>query len=292
MSQDVTAARAILASLRPSVVLELRRILTGEPTPPPERAVRSTGGPPSRLRDRAWLADEYTRLSAEAIAINLGCNVKTVLTWLHKHKIETRPRVGQPVDAPALARRDLQSKDRRERFVIAVREWSASHDGRVPTQAEWDSTRPPGVQTHKAGRDLFGSWSAALEAAGLSPRKPGYQDERTRATQRGEVRAEMIQALKAWAAEHEGESPTLTEWDFERPLSAPSDRVARKVFGSWNAALKAAGLPVRPSGQHKRHGHAMSAGTKPGRNRQMVTGKGLDDRLPGTVKHFEGVSGR
>lgn len=53
------------------------------------------------------------------------------------------------------------------------------------------------------------------------------------------------EALRAWAAEH-GRTPTVPETVGDRAL--PPFATAQREFGSWNAALEAAGLPLnRPS---------------------------------------------
>jgi len=52
--------------------------------------------------------------------------------------------------------------------------------------------------------------------------------------------------MHAWADEH-GRPPTLEEW---RRASArhPSAATVRRLFGTWNAALIAAGFEARPPG--------------------------------------------
>ena len=55
-----------------------------------------------------------------------------------------------------------------------------------------------------------------------------------------------MERLQAWAHEH-GRPPTLEEW---RRAGArhPSAATVRRLFGSWNAALVAAGFEMRPPG--------------------------------------------
>ncbi len=99
--------------------------------------------------------------------------------------------------------------------------------------------RPPTCREMRARRDLpdpgtysrrFGSWSNALETAGLEARycrTPDYTDE------------QLLQALRDLAAEL-GRTPTGREMQDRRDL--PSPRTCQIRFGSWNAALEAAGL--------------------------------------------------
>lgn len=152
-----------------------------------------------QLRDAEWLRAAYAEASGEAIAHTLDCNVKTVYRFLRKHGI---PLV----------------------------------DG-----GERTATRHRGEREAK--------------------------------------RATILYALRGWSEEHDGESPSMAMWDAE---CTPSTKSITRLFGTWSNALQAAGLAVRQPMPTT----ASPAGAKPGSNRQMVTGLGLDDRLPGTVKHF------
>ncbi len=49
---------------------------------------------------------------------------------------------------------------------------------------------------------------------------------------------EIVSALRAWAEEH-GRSPSSVDWQH----GSPSRRLIYRVWGSWAAALDAAGLP-------------------------------------------------
>lgn len=76
----------------------------------------------------------------------------------------------------------------------------------------------------------------------------------------------ILEAIRAWADEH-GSAPAMVDWDSYKALHSTSDparaeRAARLVkaqrvpcrntvihhFGSWNAAIAAAGLPTRRQG--------------------------------------------
>lgn len=80
----------------------------------------------------------------------------------------------------------------------------------------------------------FGSWSAALEAAGLEP----HSDRKYRSTK--DLLTELQQL-----AEELGHPPTSREMDEE---GAYSRVVYRNRFNSWNDALVAAGLDQRTQG--------------------------------------------
>jgi hypothetical protein len=125
-----------------------------------------------------------------------------------------------------------------------------------PTVDEWRRAGPdhPSVTTV---RQVFGSWNAAVEAAGFRPRRPG---ESRRAAPVRLVRSEpsapvrwsretTLAALCEWA-ESRGRSPSLEQW---RRASAghPSAATVRRLFGSWNAAAEAAGFAPRRPGERQ-----------------------------------------
>jgi len=82
----------------------------------------------------------------------------------------------------------------------------------------------------KAARRLFGSWASALKAAGIPTPE--------RAINRVHTRESIIARLR----EHAGtEQPIVTR----HPRLGGCGIAARRLFGSWASALKAAGLPSR-----------------------------------------------
>jgi hypothetical protein len=76
----------------------------------------------------------------------------------------------------------------------------------------------------------FGSWNAAVAAAGLPVTPFGYTDEL------------VIDALRA-DARSLGRTPTVEDWRM-RDLSVPGIGAVIRHFGSWNAGLRAAELPL------------------------------------------------
>lgn len=127
------------------------------------------------------------------------------------------------------------------RIIEAMRAWAGRH-GKPPTSYQWAmATR---AHPH-AGTvtQMFGTWGAGLEAAGLievDRRKLPEWD-----------RDGVIRALRAWTSEH-GSPPRAKDW-CRAGDGHPSDAVVRFRFGSWNAGLIAAGLPLRRERQPRIH---------------------------------------
>lgn len=148
-----------------------------------------------------------------------------------------------------------------ERVVAAMRRW-ARRTGSAPTYAEW--SRPNGIggglarpsyrrasrpSPHTVAR-LFGSWNAAVEAAGLEVRRPASDV----------AKARIISAIRRFADEH-GRPPTCREWK-RSERDHPSSTTVRDRFGSWSAAIEAAGFePLKRGGHtrpHCRRGHELT----------------------------------
>ena len=117
----------------------------------------------------------------------------------------------------------------REQMIDAGRAWAAEH-GHAPFARDWRCASDGHPVSDTASR-CFGSWVNFIAACGLEPRE--------RATVW--TRAAIIDALQRWAAEH-GRTPAKTrDWKCgtaDHPASLTVDR----AFGSWNAAIVAAGL--------------------------------------------------
>ena len=78
---------------------------------------------------------------------------------------------------------------------------------------------------------LFGSWTAGLEAAGLPAAKPGA----IKWTQQ-----RIIEALQKDAEQH-GSHPRAGDWR-AKGHGRPTTEVVRRRFGTWADAIAAAGL--------------------------------------------------
>lgn len=55
------------------------------------------------------------------------------------------------------------------------------------------------------------------------------------------TRGGIVNAIRAFAA-HEGRQPSALEWQRSRPSTYPATATVLNVFGSWNAAIRAAGF--------------------------------------------------
>lgn len=284
---DEARAQALLTSLRPEVVVALRALLVGDGrdhgAPVAKWEARRDGGrhisstAADRLEDADWLRAEYEVHSLMAIGMTLGCNEKTVARALRRHGIPTK----KPGERDRAVRAVTRPTAQQTKIITLLRDWAAAHGGEPPSQDGWVFNRPADAPSDATVRHAFGTWNAALEAADLMPRSQG----RRRRARMDLNQESTIVALQDWAAEHDGESPTQAEWATSRPEGALSEGAVRHAFGSWNQALRAAGLAPRKPGEYKSHYYATPAGQKPDTNRQMVEGKGFSDNRPGSVKH-------
>jgi Homing endonuclease associated repeat len=103
--------------------------------------------------------------------------------------------------------------------------------GRLPTSTDLRATRGSGYPPASAVRALFGDLHSAQRACGYSgpPRRSRFHPD------------DAVRALRHFHTIH-GRHPSVREWDQlgQRP-SAPA---IIRHYGSWNAALSAAGLIV------------------------------------------------
>lgn len=131
-------------------------------------------------------------------------------------------------------------------------------------------------------RRAFGTFNAAIEAAGYTPLRPAPSRIRTPLVG-GE---EVLRAFQAWTARY-GEPPTMADWDPYRARRLgqgwrveryrqgdwPSARTVCKHFGNFTAAAKAAGLSPRRQG-----GIPWSVKAAQERNRTNLLEQRLADR--------------
>ncbi|MFC7230519.1 homing endonuclease associated repeat-containing protein [Saliphagus sp. GCM10025308] len=85
-------------------------------------------------------------------------------------------------------------------------------------------------------KSRFGSWNAAVEAAGFNPRRPGEQ-----ATRKNPSTGELLTEINRLA--DGDEPPTTHEMNAEGRYSSG---IYVDRFDSWNEAVKAAGFDPRP----------------------------------------------
>ena len=195
--------------------------------------------------------DEALRLRGEGLRWReigdlLGISPDTARRYVRVHSCE---RCGQPILKPSAAvcrRCSLTGRSRwgkpfSEREIVAsIRAWKRVQ-GRAPAQVDWHPIENGGdprwerecprwpPASHVIRR--FGSWNLALQAAGFDrPRPPVVSDQ------------QIVEALRAYHREH-GLSPLSSEWI--RVGLWPDRNTISNRFGSWNTALKAAGLAPR-----------------------------------------------
>src|SRR3954468_9315814 len=163
----------------------------------------------------------------------------------------------------------------RERVIGAIRRWHGDR-GVAPRKRDWnkptfDSAGAPLTPGADVVLELFGKWSEAVKAAGLEPekqersakeRKQGglpdrsqreyldddlyYKDEDSNAPYYSPAgtylaAAEIIAEMYRWTA-LTGQPPTEREW--VRDKQWPHPDVVVDLFGSWDDAMKDAGLDV------------------------------------------------
>ena len=132
----------------------------------------------------------------------------------------------------------------REAILYALELWHRRHL-RTPLAEEWryageDHPSAPTV------RRVFGTWGGALRAAGFEPRRrrPRLHVASDREPGVRWPAERILQALCEWERVH-GAPPALREWR-RAHATHPSAATVQRSFGSWNAAVAAAGLEPRP----------------------------------------------
>lgn len=109
------------------------------------------------------------------------------------------------------------------------------------------------------GRPTDGSDGPGKAAERCADCRARYQHEQRRWTPQA-----IVRAIHEWAAEH-GEPPAATDWKADmkrcrrdRPARDaerfPADKTVQAVFGTWNAAIRAAGYTPRRTGHYGRPG--------------------------------------
>jgi hypothetical protein len=161
----------------------------------------------------------------------------------------------------------------RERVIGAIRRWHSDR-GVAPRKRDWnkptfDTGGAPLTPGADVVLDLFGKWSEAVKAAGLEPEKQErsakerrqggmpdrsqreyldddlyYKDEDSNAPYYSPAgtylaAAEIIAEMYRWTA-LTGQPPTEREW--LRDKQWPHPDVVVDLFGSWDDAMKDAGL--------------------------------------------------
>lgn len=127
----------------------------------------------------------------------------------------------------------------RERIVDAIQEWTATN-GRAPGCRDWEKsgTAHPSYQTVRVE---FGSLDNARQAAGVSFVRGNMEDA---------DRETVVAAVYRWRFEH-GCLPRENDWRWPTP-EWPGRATVRRLFGSWNGAIVAAGYEPRTARMKQR----------------------------------------
>jgi hypothetical protein len=143
----------------------------------------------------------------------------------------------------ALPRRDVRAES-----ITALQAWAAVTPGRLGcgSYMQWRRQQPETPGRNTVAR-AFGSWHAAMEAAGLITRA-ARKDKRAggearRVAERAAKRGLVVGAVRRFQAEH-GRVPRAMEffkWRFVGAPETPSQAAVYKLFpGGWEAVLDAA----------------------------------------------------
>jgi hypothetical protein len=181
-------------------------------------------------------------MSQRPIADLLGVAVSTVSGYIHGGVC---PECGGPLVTGAVCRRCVPRRTAaasRAEVLAALSAWT-DRCGRAPARREWGWQAGPesswvrefprwpsasSVYTH------FGSWSAALEAAGVPLRR-----------RRTWSREQLLIAIRRWTLEHGGVPPRYADFRAARDrMEWPDPKTVATAFGGWNAATGAAGLEI------------------------------------------------
>ncbi len=176
----------------------------------------------------------YVEIAAHRQAANTGSS--------DEHRIDARFDRREAQRYLPLARRSKplhRTWDDAE-IIASLQDWVAAN-ARSPkctdwARASWD--RPSALTV----RLRFGSWRKALRRAGLKPDGREYDRSAPRCYKQWSTPA-VVRALQdaAFAA---GRPPRSTEW-FRASIDHPCSTTVRERFGSWSAAIEAAGLNGR-----------------------------------------------
>jgi DNA-binding protein H-NS len=115
----------------------------------------------------------------------------------------------------------------REKYISILRKAAEENGGEISYKKYENQKYSPSASTIST---YFGSWTKALQAAGLKTNEKfakNYSKE------------EIIKALQRYAEENDG---FLTYDLYRNKKYKPSDTTIRKKFGSWNQALREAGI--------------------------------------------------
>jgi hypothetical protein len=215
----------------------------------PHRAI----APGEQRAARVRAAKEMGRggLPVAVVAGVLGVAPRTVRAYLNAGVCADcgAPAITARLCPKCAARRGTRPRATRAQVIRAIQAW---HDetGAPPRSEDWVPTNDPQRKwareyprwpSYMTVRTHFGSWRAALDAAGRPRSRPSWD------------RAAIVAALRGLAAEL-GRQPVTR--DLER-TGMPAPATVRLHFGSLAAALEAAGL--RPNRRRWRRDEILAA---------------------------------
>jgi len=111
----------------------------------------------------------------------------------------------------------------------AIKHWARAHEDTPPSYGDWitaEEHHPSATTVAK----YFGSWTTGLLAAGLAPHHPRWTQQT------------VVAALREWAAANGGRPPSASA---RRGECLPSYTTVVRLFGSWEAAIRAADMQPR-----------------------------------------------
>jgi Homing endonuclease associated repeat len=186
--------------------------------------------PAAGRAERIELAQRLARgrLSSTEIAAILDVSPRTVRGYLGAGRcVECGTYVVTAAERcpPCAARRARPPERSREEVLDAITAWTRE-TGRPPRQADWPSLNGARWPSYMTVTTHFGSWRAALEAAGLRPNRRLWSRE------------EIAEALDGWTREH-GRPPLQRDLAYGS-AGLPTAHTIRRHFGSYAAALEAA----------------------------------------------------
>lgn len=229
------AADLLPANTEPAMPVEER--FAGHWTEAPER---------QELYDAA-VAGEEERLneSIERMAARVMPELAIHRRLTASRRQSRREAVIEELHAWAEARGRPPTEERRQETLklnSALREWFASihvHNTLTDTVITAQQHPSPLEARNPLPAEFRlerGAWARASVDAGRRPRRPAsWSDD------------EILAALRAWAIRH-GRAPNSYEWKPGSP-DRPSSICVRRRFGSWDRALKRAGL--KPNGRRQ-----------------------------------------
>jgi len=147
--------------------------------------------------------------------------------------LHPRARCGPKPSRAGVERRQARQRSRAARRERILQEIAAVAESGTPPTLRWWTEHRSAVATEATLKRLFGSWTAALTAAGVEARPVAEPANRI-----GDQ--ELLDALRSASRELGGTPPTASWW--KATARRPTARTIRVRFGSWEAALQAAGL--------------------------------------------------